>query len=93
MLSYFQFEKVFVVSMPARTDKRDAVSISAAMTDFRFDWVDGVDGTLVSPKAIPEVRHRARFSRHVTRISIDFGGRRDGMRRTLAAHWDVGEPT
>lgn len=58
--------------MPSRTDKRDAVSISAAMTDIRFDWVDGVDGTLVSPKAIPEVRHRTHFLKYFIRISIDF---------------------
>ena len=53
-----------MVSMPVRTDKRDAVSISAAMTDFRFEWVNGVDGSLVSPKAIPEVTRNAQCSIH-----------------------------
>ncbi|KAH8753601.1 glycosyltransferase family 25 protein [Diaporthe sp. PMI_573] len=47
------FGKVFVVGLPERTDKRDALSLSAALTGFDFEWVDGVRGETIPDKAVP----------------------------------------
>ncbi|KAL2276192.1 hypothetical protein FJTKL_01254 [Diaporthe vaccinii] len=47
------FGKVFVVGLPERTDKRDATSLSAALTGFDIEWVDGVRGESIPDKAVP----------------------------------------
>ncbi|KAI1340649.1 glycosyltransferase family 25 protein [Xylariaceae sp. FL0016] len=47
------FSKVFVVGLPERTDKRDALTLLSAVTGFDIEWVDGVKGESVSDKAIP----------------------------------------
>lgn len=47
------FGKVFVVGLPERTDKRDAISLSAALTGFDIEWVDGVRGEAIPDKAVP----------------------------------------
>jgi hypothetical protein len=50
-----QFSKIFVISLPQRTDKRDAIAVAASLTGFEFEWGDGVDGLTIDEKAIPEV--------------------------------------
>lgn len=47
------FAKVFVVGLPERTDKRDAISLSSALTGFDIEWVDGVRGETIPDKAVP----------------------------------------
>ncbi|KAH9899014.1 hypothetical protein F4778DRAFT_771608 [Xylariomycetidae sp. FL2044] len=47
------FEKIFVVSLPSRTDRRDGMSLAAALSNFAFEFVNGVDGANVPDKAIP----------------------------------------
>lgn len=47
------FGKVFVVGMPERTDKRDAMALASSLTGFDVEWVDGVRGEDVSNKAVP----------------------------------------
>ncbi|KAL8772992.1 MAG: hypothetical protein Q9209_002012 [Squamulea sp. 1 TL-2023] len=47
------FEKVFVINLPKRTDKLDAIRLSASVTGFNFDVIDGQNGTEMSPKALP----------------------------------------
>ncbi|KAL8787912.1 MAG: hypothetical protein Q9213_001939 [Squamulea squamosa] len=49
------FEKVYVINLPKRTDKLDAIRLSAAVTGFNFDVIDGQNGTEMSPKALPGV--------------------------------------
>ena len=39
--------------MPQRTDKQDAFSVSASLSDFDFDLVHGVDGSQISSQALP----------------------------------------
>lgn len=39
--------------MPQRTDKRDAFSVSASVSGFDFDIIDGVDGAQISSQALP----------------------------------------
>jgi len=45
------FQKIFVISLPSRTDHRDAMSLAAALTGLDFEFVDGV--TDVSRRALP----------------------------------------
>lgn len=45
-----------MVSLPERSDKRDAFSLQARLSNITFTIVDGVDGSKVSAKALPYVR-------------------------------------
>jgi hypothetical protein len=47
------FGKVFVIGLPERTDKRDAMALSAGLTGFDIEWVDGVRGDTIPDKAVP----------------------------------------
>ncbi len=47
------FGKIFVVGLAERTDKRDAIALTAALTGFDVEWVDGVRGQSVPDKALP----------------------------------------
>lgn len=50
-----QFQKIFILSMPNRSDKRDALSLSAYLTGLDIEFIDGVNGSLVSERAYPLV--------------------------------------
>lgn len=50
-----QFEKVFVVSLPERSDKQDAIRLTASLTGFDFEILDGIKGASLPPKALPGV--------------------------------------
>jgi hypothetical protein len=41
--------------LPERTDKRDSISVAASVSGFTLEFVDGVKGDNVSPKAMPKV--------------------------------------
>lgn len=47
------FSKVFVVGLPERSDKRDALALTSALTGFHVEWVDGVRGETIPDKAVP----------------------------------------
>jgi GR25 family glycosyltransferase involved in LPS biosynthesis len=47
------FQKIFAVSMPHRTDKRDYLALMALASDLDIEFIDGVDGSLMHPKTIP----------------------------------------
>ncbi|KAI1803550.1 glycosyltransferase family 25 protein [Daldinia bambusicola] len=47
------FEKVFAVGLPERSDKRDAIALTSALTGFEVRWVDGVRGETIPDKAVP----------------------------------------
>ena len=47
------FEKVYVVNLPERSDKRDAMSLAAALTNITVDYIDGVKGDTIPDKALP----------------------------------------
>lgn len=42
--------------MPGRTDKRDALSISAYLTGLDIEFIDGVNGSTMPERAYPPVR-------------------------------------
>ncbi|KAK8850952.1 glycosyltransferase family 25 protein [Apiospora arundinis] len=58
------FQKVFVVNLPDRTDKRDALSLVGTLTGIKLDWVRALRGVDVPDKALP--------------LGVDRQGWRDG---------------
>ncbi|KAI1277497.1 hypothetical protein F5Y07DRAFT_363145 [Xylaria sp. FL0933] len=48
------FQNIFIVSLPSRTDRRDGMSLSTALSDIEFEFVDGVDGSTIPDKALPQ---------------------------------------
>ena len=50
-----QFEKVLVLGLRERSDKRDAIVLSSSVTGFEVEFVDAVKGDEVSDKARPAV--------------------------------------
>lgn len=83
-----QFQKIFVLSMPSRTDKRDALTISAYFSGLDIEFVDGVNGSLVSPKAYPVV---SRFVL-IQAVLADYQAR-IGMNLSPWAVWAAGVGT
>jgi hypothetical protein len=53
LLSPAQFEKIFAITLPSRTDHLDAIALAAAFTGLDIDIIDGVDGNSVPAKALP----------------------------------------
>ncbi|KAH5192047.1 hypothetical protein HBH76_075080 [Parastagonospora nodorum] len=47
------FEKIFVLNLPFRTDRRDAMVLSAAISNIKVDFVDGVTGESIKQSAYP----------------------------------------
>ncbi len=50
-----QFENVYVLNVPGRTDKLDAMRLTASLTGFHFDIIEGVSGADVPKKALSGV--------------------------------------
>ena len=47
-----QFEKIFVLNLPSRSDRRDAMSLAASLTDIKVDYIDAIshaDGVILPP--------------------------------------------
>lgn len=47
------FQKVFVINLPERTDKRDALSLASVLTDVKLTWTSAIRGSNVPDKALP----------------------------------------
>jgi hypothetical protein len=52
-LTHLQFEKIFVVNLPERTDHRDGLILASAVSGIDVEFVDGVHGADVPDKALP----------------------------------------
>lgn len=48
-----QFGDIFVVSLPSRTDRRDGMTLQAALSNLNIKFIDGVLGQNVPDSAIP----------------------------------------
>lgn len=48
-----QFQKIFAISLPERTDKQDGIRVASSLTNLSVTFLDGVYGSDVSPKALP----------------------------------------
>jgi hypothetical protein len=42
-----------VINLPDRTDRRDSMTLAAAVSGLRFTWVLGVKGETIAEKALP----------------------------------------
>ncbi|KAF1830599.1 hypothetical protein BDW02DRAFT_642038 [Decorospora gaudefroyi] len=47
------FEKIFVLNLPSRTDRRDAITLSSAVSNIKLEFVEGVTGASIHDKAYP----------------------------------------
>ncbi|KAL6706778.1 hypothetical protein ACN47E_005114 [Coniothyrium glycines] len=47
------FQKIFVLNLPDRTDRRDAMTLSAALTNIKLEYINGVTGESINQKAYP----------------------------------------
>lgn len=47
-----QFEKIFVIGRPSRTDRRDGMVLAAALSNLEIEFIDGVEGKDVPDKAL-----------------------------------------
>jgi GR25 family glycosyltransferase involved in LPS biosynthesis len=48
-----QFEKIFVIGLPSRTDRRDGIVLQAALSEMQVEFIDGVLGKDIVDKAVP----------------------------------------
>lgn len=48
-----KFEKIFVVGLPSRTDRRDGMVLQAGISDVEIEFIDGVKGDTIPDNAIP----------------------------------------
>ncbi|KAK7398076.1 hypothetical protein QQX98_012562 [Neonectria punicea] len=48
------FEQIFVLGLPERTDRRDAITLNTALSRMTFQFIAGVPGDTISDKAIPK---------------------------------------
>ena len=51
-----QFQKIYILSMPERTDKQDSIAMGASFSGFTFEWLKGVKGSEIPDKALPKER-------------------------------------
>ncbi|KAH8727506.1 hypothetical protein GQ44DRAFT_703330 [Phaeosphaeriaceae sp. PMI808] len=47
------FQKIFVLNLPFRSDRRDAMSLSAAVSNIKIEYIDGVTGDSIKESAYP----------------------------------------
>ncbi|KAK0654008.1 family 25 putative glycosyltransferase [Cercophora samala] len=47
------FQELFVLNLPERSDRRDAMTLSAALTKLDVKWIDGIDGKDVPDRVLP----------------------------------------
>ncbi|TPX16396.1 uncharacterized protein E0L32_004045 [Thyridium curvatum] len=52
------FQKVFVVGLPSRTDRRDGMLLQASLSDVDIEFVDGILGKDINEKAIPQTKKK-----------------------------------
>lgn len=52
---FYQFEHIYAIGLKERTDKRDFLTVSASVSGFEVDWVDGVRSQDLQQKALPNV--------------------------------------
>ncbi|KJZ74895.1 hypothetical protein HIM_05804 [Hirsutella minnesotensis 3608] len=50
------FEKVLVVGLPTRTDRRDGIVLQASLTNIDVEFVDGVTDANIPEKAVPKAQ-------------------------------------
>jgi hypothetical protein len=57
-----KFEGILVLNLPFRTDRRDAMSLSAATSNIKLEFVEGVTGGSINEKAYPPPEENRKHS-------------------------------
>lgn len=47
------FGAIYVINLPTRSDRRDALALMSSMTDLKLDYIEGKPGSEVLDKALP----------------------------------------
>ena len=47
--------------MPSRSDKKDALTLAAHFSGLELEFIDGVNGSDVTSKAVPQVLHPSKL--------------------------------
>lgn len=63
------FQQVYMISLPSRSDKRDAFALQATLSGIVYDQVDGVSGQDVPEKARPFVSRLVPRRRNIIRTA------------------------
>lgn len=61
-LTLFKFQKILVLNLPHRTDRRDAITLAAATSNIKLEFVDGVTGDTIKESAYPPPQENLRLS-------------------------------
>ncbi|KAF2706799.1 glycosyltransferase family 25 protein [Pleomassaria siparia CBS 279.74] len=56
------FEKILVLNLPFRTDRRDAMTLAAATSNMKLEFVDGVTGDSIRNSAYPPPEENIKLS-------------------------------
>ncbi|OTA93173.1 glycosyltransferase family 25 protein, partial [Hypoxylon sp. CO27-5] len=67
------FSKIFVINLPYRTDRRDAMALAGAVSNLTFTWIDGLSGDQV-PDSV---------------VSLGQGGRSAGAKGSWRSHMNA----
>ncbi|KEY66770.1 hypothetical protein S7711_11173 [Stachybotrys chartarum IBT 7711] len=55
------FQKIFIIGLPSRSDRRDGMALQAALSNMDVEFVDAVAGKEVDGKAIPKTSEHDRL--------------------------------
>jgi hypothetical protein len=55
-LYFEQFQEIFVVNLPERTDRRDGMVLAGALSEIQLGFIDALRGEEVLDKALPPLR-------------------------------------
>lgn len=56
------FQKILVLNLPHRTDRRDAITLAAATSNMKLEFVDGVTGDIIKEAAYPPPQENLQLS-------------------------------
>lgn len=51
--TFAQFQKIFAVSLPSRSDHQDALTLAASLTGLQIDFMDGIRASDIDSKTLP----------------------------------------
>jgi hypothetical protein len=64
MLTRYVVSQIYAIFMPHSSDKSDFLALMALVSDLNIEFVDGVNGSLIHPSAIPAVSRCKRTFRY-----------------------------
>jgi hypothetical protein len=66
-LSQQQFGAIYVINLPVRTDRRDALALMSTLNGLELEYIDGKTGNEVADKALPPP------ASHISQLSGNLG--------------------